>query len=78
MGPCIPDRINAVKLFLKNKAAGDDGFSVEFYEAFLDLLGSNLLDCYNEVFQENKLSISQRRGIISLILKSDGKLNEIT
>ena len=69
---------NAVKRFQKNKTPGDDGFSVEFYEAFLDLLGSDLLDCYNEAFQENKLSISQRRGIISLIPKSEENLNEIT
>ena len=67
-----------VTLFQKNKTPGDDGFSVEFYEAFIDLLGGNLLDCYNEAFHENQLSISQRRGIISLIPKSEENLNEIT
>ena len=67
-----------IKLFKRNKTPGDDGFSVEFYEAFLDLLGGNLLDCYNEAFYENQLPISQRRGIISLIPKSDENLNEIT
>ena len=67
-----------IKLFQKNKTPGDDGFSIEFYEAFLDLLGGNLLDCYNEAFHENQLSISQRRGIISLIPKSEENLNEIT
>ena len=67
-----------IKLFSRNKTPGDDGFSVEFYEAFLDLLGGNLLDCYNEAFHENQLSISQRRGIISLIPKSEENLNEIT
>ena len=69
---------NVIKLFQKNKTPGDDGFSIEFYEAFLDLLGGNLLDWYNEVFHENQLSISQRRGIISLILKGEENLNEIT
>ena len=67
-----------VKLFQRNKTPGDDGFSIEFYEAFLDLLGGNLLDCYNEAFHENQLSISQRRGIISLIPKGEENLNEIT
>ena len=67
-----------IKLFSRNKMPGDDGFSVEFYEAFPDLLGGNLLDCYNEAFHENQLSISQRRGIISLIPKSEENLNEIT
>ena len=33
---------NVVKLFQRNKTQGDDGFSVEFYEAFLDLLGGFL------------------------------------
>ena len=42
-----------IKLFQRNKTPGDDGFSVECYETFLDLLGGNLLDCYNEAFQEN-------------------------
>ena len=67
-----------LKLFQRNKTPGEDGFPVEFYEAFLDLLGGNLLDCYNEAFYEEQLSISQRRGIISLIPKGDENLNEIT
>ena len=68
---------NVIKLFQKNKTPVDDGFSIELYEAFLDLLGGNLLDCYNEAFHENQLSISQR-GIISLIPKGEENLNEIT
>jgi len=69
---------NVIKLFRKNKTLSDGGFSIEFYEAFLDLLGGNLLDCYNKAFQENQLSISQRRGIISLIPKGEENWNEIT
>jgi len=67
-----------IKLFQRNNTLGDDGFSVEFYEVFLDLLEGNLLDCYNEAFHENQLSISQRRRIISLIPKSKENLKEIT
>jgi len=44
-----------IKLFQKNKKPGDDGFSIDFYEAFLDLLGGKLLVCYNEAFHENQL-----------------------
>ena len=54
---------NALNRFQKNKTPGDDGFSVEFYVTFLDLVGGNLLDSYNEAFQENNLTVSQRRGI---------------
>ena len=68
---------NALKRLQKNKTAGDDGFSVEFYVTFLDLVGGNLLDSYNEAFQENNLTKSQRRGIISVIPKSEENLNEI-
>ena len=68
---------NAIKCFQKGKTPGDDGFSVEFYETFIELIGSNLLDSYNEAFQENKLSISQRRGIINLVPKGDENLNDL-
>ena len=67
-----------LKLFQRNKTPGEDGFPVEFYEAFFDLLGGNLLDFYNDAYYEEQLSISQRRGIISLIPKGDENLNEIT
>jgi len=36
------------------------------------------LDRYNEAFHENQLSISQRRGIIFLVPKTEENLNEIT
>ena len=68
---------NAIKHFQKSKTPGDDGFPVEFYETFIELIGPNLLDSYNEAFQENKLSVSQRRGIITLIPKGYENLNEL-
>ena len=51
--------------FEKNKTPGEDGFTVEFYEAFFDMLQDDLLNSYNEAFQKGKLSVSQRRGIIA-------------
>ena len=68
---------NAAKHFEKSTTPGDDGFPVEFYETFIELIGPNLLDSYNEAFQENKLSVSQRRGIITLIPKGYENLNEL-
>ena len=61
-GLSIEEIKNAIKHFQKSKTPGDDGFPVEFYETFIELIGPNLLDSNNEAFQENKLSISQRRG----------------
>ena len=42
------------------------------------MLQNDLLNSYNEAFQNRKLSISQRRGIISLIPKEDNDLSELT
>ena len=64
--------------FEKNKTPGEDGFTVEFYETFFDMPQDDLLNSYNEAFQKGKLSVSQRRGIISLIPKEDNDLSELT
>ena len=69
---------NVLHSFEKNKTPGEDGFSKEFYETFFDLLNQNLLDSYNEAFQKGSLSVSQRRGVISLIPKNDSDLSELT
>ena len=58
---------NALNSFQNNKTPGDDGFTKEFYEVFLDLIGAALLDSLNAGFEKGTLSISQRRGVISLI-----------
>ena len=42
------------------------------------MLQNDLLNSYNEAFQNGRLSISQRRGIISLIRKEDNDLSELT
>ena len=61
--------LNALKGFQPGKTPGDDGFTKEFYEIFFELLWGNLIDSFNAAFQTGKMSISQRRGIISLIPK---------
>ena len=66
--------MNALKGFQPDKTPSDDGFTKEFYETFFELLWSNLLDSFNEAFQTGKLSISQRRGIISLSPKDENDL----
>lgn len=66
--------LNALKGFQPEKTPGDDGFTKEFYETFFELLWKNLHDPFNEAFKTGKLSISQRRGIISLIPKDENNL----
>lgn len=66
--------LNALKGFQPSKTPGDDGFTKEFYQTFFELLWRNLIDSFNEAFQTGKPSISQRRGIISLIPKHENNL----
>ena len=63
--------------FKNDKSPGEDGFTVEFYNFFYDLLGKDLLASFNEAYETNELTISQRRGIITLLPKEDGSLLEL-
>lgn len=65
----------ALDTFQNNKAPGEDGFTVEFYMFFFDLLGHDLVASFNAA---NELTISQRRGVITLIPKEDGSLLELS
>ena len=60
-----------------NKSPGEDGFTKEFYEAFFDLLGKYLLNSYNEAFNRGSLSVSQKRGTITLIPEGDENLSDL-
>ena len=57
--------------FSAGKSPGEDGFTVEFYSMFFDLVGYNLVDSLNAAYENGKLSISQRRGVITLIPKEE-------
>ena len=71
--------LTTIKSFENNKSPGDDGFTKEFYETFFDLVGKHLLNSYNEAFHnQGQLSISQRRGVISLIPKEDSSLLDLS
>ena len=52
------------------KSPGTDGFPAEFYKVFWIDLKDILLSCYVAAFRTGKMSISQRRGIITLIPKN--------
>ena len=52
--------------FKNDKSPGEDGFSAVFYSTFFDLIGNDLVNFLNVGYEKGKLSISQRRGIMSL------------
>jgi len=68
----------ALSSFSDNKTPGEDGFTEEFYESFYDLIRRDLLNSYDAAFQNGSLSISQKRGIITLIPKAGGDLKELS
>ena len=57
--------------FSSGKSPGEDGFTVEFYLKFFDLIGNDLVESLNAAYENGQLSISQRRGIITLIPKGE-------
>jgi exonuclease III len=61
----------AVKELATNKSPGTDGISPEFYVYFWPKIQVFVADSINYAISNNKLSIDQRRGILTLIPKKD-------
>ena len=55
------------------KSPGIDCLMAEFYLAFWTVLGNDLVEVLNYGFQNGQLSVSQRRGLLSLIFIKKGK-----
>ncbi|KAL9954029.1 hypothetical protein ACROYT_G041517 [Oculina patagonica] len=64
----------SLEAFQNGKSPGVDGLTVEFYKHFFDLIGLDLLASLNRAYEFGRLSISQRRGIITLLPKEDAEL----
>ena len=62
---------NSLKQFKNNKTPGSDGFTIEFYRFFWNVIGQIMVDSFNYAFENGDMSISQKRGIISLIPKKN-------
>ena len=59
----------------RRKAPGSDGLPMEFYIRFWEVLGQDLVDVLNTCYASGSLSLSQRRGIISLVFKRGDRLD---
>ena len=62
---------SALKNMKNGKSPGTDGFTVEFLKFFWNKLGHFIIRSLNEGFKSDKLSITQREGLIVCIPKGD-------
>ena len=60
----------AIQDLPNNKTPGTDGIPIEFYKCFWKYIHNFLLQSYEYSFDNNLLSIEQRRAILSLIPKA--------
>ena len=72
--PTFEECKDTLKSSSNGKSPGEDGFTVEFYRSFFDILGNDLVDSLNTAHEKGQLSISQRRGVITLIPKEEESL----
>ena len=63
-----------LRTFSNGKSPGEDGFTWEFYNCFFDLLGQDLVNCFNEAYEKGEMSILQQRGVVSLLPKEYSNL----
>ena len=63
-----------LRTFSSGRSPGDDGFTWEFYNYFFALLGQDLVNCFNYAYKKGEMSVSQRRGVITLVPKEVSNL----
>ena len=71
----LEECFEVLKYFKNNKSPGCDGLSIEFYKTFWQEIGPKLVETLNYSKEQGELSISQRRGAITLLHKK-GKAEE--
>ena len=71
----LDECFTALQGMARRKAPGLDGLPMEFYVKFWDVLGSDLVAVLNSCLSAGCLSLSQRRGVISLTFKKGDRLD---
>ena len=60
--------------FKKNKSPGSDGLTKEFYDFFWESLCPLFFDCIKEIEVKEELSPSQKKGLIRISYKKNGRI----
>ena len=60
---------SAIKALSNGKTPGSDGFSIEFYKSFQDILAPFLTMLFNDIIFKQSMPMTMRSAIISLIPK---------
>ena len=68
---------DAVKTLNLGKSPGSDGFSVEFYLFFWDILGPLLLRVPNQCFRDGNLCDSMKGSVTRLVYKKRGDIKNL-
>ena len=69
-GELSEEELRIAALSMENdKSPGIDGLTSNFYKHFWPLFGNSLTRVFNYAFLAGRLSVSQRRGIITLLFK---------
>ena len=75
-GPISPNEAHAALLGMaKGKSPRSVGLPMEFYVAFWDLLGGDLVNVFNAPLEAGLLPFSQREALIALIFKKGDRLD---
>ena len=61
--------LNTIKSFKTNKSPGEDGTLSEFQQIYWNLIKKDTLSVLNVIFENNKLTSSQFKGILTLLYK---------
>ena len=61
--------LEAITSMANGKSPGSDGLPPEFYKTFLHLLVDDLLEVYGDIFSNEKMSPTERLGLIALLYK---------
>ena len=58
----------------KNNSPGSDGLTKEFYDFFWDMLCPFYMDCIKEIDEKLELTDSQKKGLIRISYKKNGRI----